>query len=91
MFIKQKYLIQFSECFIERTSHRTAGHRLLLRWFIAITTQLLKTHGLKNLNQQQNKKVHRKILKYLVFCAFYLMVARKIPRKIKADLVLHFS
>lgn len=50
-------------------------------WFIAITTQLLKTHDLKKSATEQ--EAHRRILKYLVFCAFYLMVTRKTPERLK--------
>lgn len=61
---------------MKRTSLRTDGPRFLL-WFIATTTQLLKIYGLKKKKTPAtDQKVHMVILQYLIFCTFYLMLAK---------------
>lgn len=61
---------------MKRTSLRTNGPRFLL-WFIATTTQLLKIYGLKKKKTPAtDQKVHMVILQYLIFCTFYLMLAK---------------
>lgn len=60
---------------MKRTSLRTDGPRFLL-WFIATTTQLLKIYGLKKKTPATDQKVHMVILQYLIFCTFYLMLAK---------------
>lgn len=62
---------------MKRTSLRTDGPRFLLQ-FIATTTQLLKIYGLKKKKKKTatDQKVHMVILQYLIFCTFYLMLAK---------------
>lgn len=51
------------------------GRRFLVQ-FIATTTQLHKTYGLKK-KSTTDQKVHMRILQYLIFCIFYLMAAKR--------------
>lgn len=62
---------------MKRTSLRTDGPRFLL-WFMATTTQLLKIYGLKKKKKSAtDQKVHMRILQCLIFCTFYLMLAKR--------------